>query len=254
MHPDERVRIETPEQVALELPIAGIGSRFLAVAIDTLLQIALAIGTVLALGYGARMLPDAVPRFFTLLGPAAAILVLFCIYWGYFAFFEIIWSGRTPGKRLAHVRVVKESGRAMTAYDAIARNVLRAVDFLPVMYGVGVLVMMLNRQSRRIGDYVAGTIVVHDRRARAAPLPRAPVRAVDISAEKLAQMGEDELSLIEAYLQRRDDLDPLVRDNMRDQIAARIVRRTGVRPQPGDSLDDFLEAVARGIRDSGRYR
>ena len=254
MHPDERVRIETPEQVALELPIAGIGSRFLAVAIDTLLQIALAIGTVLALGYGARMLPDAVPRFFTLLGPAAAILVLFCIYWGYFAFFEIIWSGRTPGKRLAHVRVVKESGRAMTAYDAIARNVLRAVDFLPVMYGVGVLVMMLNRQSRRIGDYVAGTIVVHDRRARAAPLPRAPVRAVDISAEKLAQMGGDELSLIEAYLQRRDDLDPLVRDNMRDQIAARIVRRTGVRPQPGDSLDDFLEAVARGIRDSGRYR
>jgi len=254
VHPDERVRIETPEQVALELPIAGIGSRFLAVAIDTLLQIALAIGTVLALGYGARMLPDAVPRFFTLLGPAAAILVLFCIYWGYFAFFEIIWSGRTPGKRLAHVRVVKESGRAMTAYDAIARNVLRAVDFLPVMYGVGVLVMMLNRQSRRIGDYVAGTIVVHDRRARAAPLPRAPVRAVDISAEKLAQMGEDELSLIEAYLQRRDDLDPLVRDNMRDQIAARIVRRTGVRPQPGDSLDDFLEAVARGIRDSGRYR
>ena len=254
MHPDERVRIETPEQVALELPIAGIGSRFLAVAIDTLLQIALAIGTVLALGYGARMLPDAVPRFFTLLGPAAAILVLFCIYWGYFAFFEIIWSGRTPGKRLAHVRVVKESGRAITAYDAIARNVLRAIDFLPVMYGVGVLVMMLNRQSRRIGDYVAGTIVVHDRRARAAPLPRAPVRAVDISAEKLAQMGDDELSLIEAYLQRRDDLDPLVRDNMRDQIAARIVRRTGVRPQPGDSLDDFLEAVARGIRDSGRYR
>jgi hypothetical protein len=113
---------------------------------------------------------------------------------------------------------------------------------------------MLNRQSRRIGDYVAGTIVVHDRRARAAPLPRAPVRAVDISAEKLAHMGDDELSLIEAYLQRRDDLDPLVRDNMRDQIAARIVRRTGVRPQPGDSLDDFLEAVARGIRDSGRYR
>jgi len=95
---------------------------------------------------------------------------------------------------------------------------------------------------------------VHDRRARAAPLPRAPVRAVNIAAEKLAQMGDDELSLIEAYLQRRDDLDPLVRDNMRDQIAARIVRRTGVRPHPGDSLDDFLEAVARGIRDSGRYR
>src|SRR5204862_7305850 len=134
---------------------------------------------------------------------------------------EIIWSGRTPGKRLAHVRVVKESGRAMTAYDAIARNVLRAVDFLPVMYGVGVLVMMLNRQSRRIGDYVAGTIVVHDRRARAAPLPRAPVRAVDISAQKLAQTGEDELSLTEAYPQRRGDLDPLLRDTLRARIAPR---------------------------------
>ena len=226
-------------------------------AIDTVIQVlsyvAAAIVLALAGPWIARQALN-LPAMSTSFLLAFLVLAGFCIYWGYFAFFEIIWSGRTPGKRLAHVRVVKESGRAMTAYDAIARNVLRAVDFLPVMYGVGVLVMMLNRQSRRIGDYVAGTIVVHDRRARAAPLPRAPVRAVDISAEKLAQMGDDELSLIEAYLQRRDDLDPLVRDNMRDQIAARIVRRTGVRPQPGDSLDDFLEAVARGIRDSGRYR
>jgi uncharacterized RDD family membrane protein YckC len=254
VHPDERVRIDTPEQVALELPIAGIGSRFLAVALDTVLQVALAVVIVLALIYAARMLPDAMPRFFTQLGPAAAILALFCIYWGYFAFFEIIWSGRTPGKRWAHVRVVKESGRAINAYEAIARNVLRAIDFLPVMYGVGVIVMMLNRQSRRVGDYVAGTIVVHDRRAAAAPPPRLPARHVDIPVEKLAPMGADELALIEAYLQRREDLDPLVRDHMREQIATRIVRRTGIQPHVGDSLDDFIEAVARGIRDTGRFR
>src|SRR6185295_15315903 len=102
------------------------------------------------------------PALLQLMGPALGILFTFCVYWGYFAFFEIIWSGRTPGKRIASIRVIKESGRPLNAYEAIGRNVLRAIDFLPVMYGLGVVVMMLNRQSRRIGDFVAGTVVVYD--------------------------------------------------------------------------------------------
>ena len=65
---------------------------------------------------------------------------------------------------MARIRVIKESGRPINAYEAIGRNFVRIIDFLPGMYGVGVLCMLLNRYSRRLGDYVAGTVVVHDRR------------------------------------------------------------------------------------------
>ena len=97
-------------------------------------------------------------------GPALGIFVLFAIYWGYFAAFEVLWKGQTPGKRFAGIRVIKESGRPINAVEAIGRNLMRAVDVLPGIYGVGVVCMMCNRQSRRLGDFVAGTVVVHEKR------------------------------------------------------------------------------------------
>jgi len=85
---------------------------------------------------------------------------------GYFAIFEIFWKGQTPGKRLAKIRVIKESGRPINAYEAIARNSCVRSDVLPTMYGAGIVCMMLNSQNRRIGDFVAGTVVVHDQRTK----------------------------------------------------------------------------------------
>ena len=88
--------------------------------------------------------------------PAVVLIFLFCVYWGYFAFFEIIWKGQTPGKRYAGIRVIKETGRPIDSFEAIGRNLMRAVDGLPGIYGVGLLCMMLNKQNRRLGDFVAG--------------------------------------------------------------------------------------------------
>jgi uncharacterized RDD family membrane protein YckC len=248
---DERLTIDTPEQVTLELPLAGIGSRFLAVAVDTVLQAALYVAGVLMIMVGPRIRAGALLQ---PMGAALAILFVFCVYWGYFAFFEIIWSGRTPGKRLAGIRVIKESGRPINAYEAIGRNVMRAIDFLPVMYGLGVIVMMLNRHSRRIGDFVAGTVVVYDTATpQLAPDWRAASgRAVQNSP--MTRVTVEELSLIETYLQRRFDLDPLVRDAMAEQIAGRITNKTGVGPEPNQSVDEFLEGVARRVRDVARFR
>src|SRR5215469_10917082 len=73
---------------------------------------------------------------------AAFILINFCIYWGYYAIFEIVWKGQTPGKRLAGIRVIKDSGRAISPFEAIARNLMRAVDWLPSLYAVGVVTML----------------------------------------------------------------------------------------------------------------
>lgn len=250
----DQLKIDTPEQIALELPLAGIGSRFLAIAIDTLIQGALYLiaGIVffLILGLGASMIWF-VPK---TVGPALGIFILFAIYWGYFAIFETIWKGQTPGKRVAGIRVIKESGRPITAFEAVSRNLMRAVDVLPGIYGVGLVCMMLNRQSRRLGDFVAGTVVVHEK-------PTEEVRplwntSTDASSSSglAGQVTADELVLIETYLSRRFELDPEVRLRTAIQIADRVKAKTGLQPQAHQHVDDFLEEAARRVRDSGRFQ
>lgn len=249
----DQLRIDTPEQIALELPLAGIGSRFLAIAMDTLIQAAVYLITALiffiAIPVGSASL-NFLPR---LVGPAMAVFILFAVYWGYFAFFEIIWKGQTPGKRYAGIRVIKESGRPINAFEAIGRNLMRAVDVLPALYGVGLVCMMCNQQSRRLGDFVAGTVVVHEK-------PTEDIRPSWNTSDQaltptpgLAQVTPDELVLIESYLHRRWDLDPQVRLNTAIQIADRIKAKTGLQSQPHQHVDDFLEEAARKIRNSSRF-
>ena len=249
----DQLRIDTPEQIALELPLAGIGSRFLAIAIDTLIQAAVYLITalifIIAIPIGSAGL-NFLPR---LVGPAMAVFILFAVYWGYFAFFEIIWKGQTPGKRYAGIRVIKESGRPINAFEAIGRNLMRAVDVLPALYGVGLVCMMCNQQSRRLGDFVAGTVVVHEK-------PTEDIRPSWNTSDQLlmptpglAQVTPDELVLIETYLHRRWDLDPQVRLNAAIQIADRIKAKTGMQSQPHQHVDDFLEEAARKIRNSSRF-
>jgi uncharacterized RDD family membrane protein YckC len=250
----DQLKIDTPEQIALELSLAGIGSRFLAIAIDTLIQAALyfitALVFVIAIPLGFSVFTF-LPR---LIGPAMAIFIGFAIYWGYFAIFEILWKGQTPGKRFTGIRVIKESGRPINAFEAIGRNLMRAVDGLPGIYGVGLVCMMCNQQSRRLGDFVAGTVVVHEK-------PTDEVRpSWNTATESSSTMPgpahatADELVLIETYLSRRFELDPEVRLRTAIQIADRIKAKTGLESQPRQHVDDFLEEAARKIRDSAGFR
>lgn len=255
----DQLSIETPEQIALELPLAGIGSRFLAITIDTLIQAAvyLIIGIVflivMPLGFSAfNFLPK-------LLGPAMAIFIGFAVYWGYFAIFEILWKGQTPGKKFAGIRVIKESGRPINAFEAVGRNLMRAVDGMPGIYGVGLVCMMCNRQSRRLGDFVAGTVVVHEKPTESVRPSWSTASEVRSGEPGVATAGgglasADELVLIETYLSRRFELDSEVRLRTAIQIADRIKAKTGWESQPRQHVDDFLEETARKIRDSGRFR
>jgi uncharacterized RDD family membrane protein YckC len=248
----DQLKIDTPEQIALELPLAGIGSRFLAIAIDTLIQIAL----YLIVGFIA-LLTLPVDSMFTflphLIGPALAIFIWFAIYWGYFAIFETLWKGQTPGKRFAGIRVIKESGRPINAFEAVGRNLMRAVDGLPGIYGVGLVCMMCNRQSRRLGDFVAGTVVVHEKPTEEVRPSWGTSAEASASTPGLGQVTAEELVLIETYLSRRWELDKLVRLSTAIQIADRIKAKTGMQSQPHQHVDDFLEEAARKIRDSGRF-
>lgn len=254
MNSIDQLRIDTPEQIALELPLAGIGSRFLALAIDTLIQSVVYLITAFVFLFTVPVGFSVVTFLPRLLGPALAIFVLFAVYWGYFAFFEAIWKGQTPGKRYAGIRVIKESGRPINTFEAVGRNLMRAVDGLPGIYGVGLVCMMCNQQSRRLGDFVAGTVVVHEK-------PTEEVRPSWNTSDQgatstpgLAQVTPEELVLIETYLHRRWDLDKHVRLDTAIKIADRIKAKTGLQPLPQQHVDDFLEDAARKIRDSGQFR
>jgi len=250
LHSDEKITIDTPEQIALELPLAGIGSRSLALVIDSLLQLAAGLLIFFMISVVLLALGTNVKAF----GVALLVLIPFLFHWGYFALFEIIWNGQTPGKRIAKIRVIKESGRPITPVEAIGRNLVRAIDMLPGVYAVGLLCMIFSRRNKRLGDYVAGTISVHEKAIEKVStiwnLEGSPAEQ-DPDAAKVTS---DQLVLIETYLNRRRELDPLIRIKTAEQIVAMIRDKTGIVRGEGQTDDIFLETLARKVRDTARYR
>lgn len=252
MSSSDKLIIETPEQTALDFPLAGIGSRFLAMAADSAIQFVASAILVLVIGF-------ATPGFQWLGGIteqwaiALLILSIFLIYSGYFAFFEAVWNGQTPGKRFAQLRVMKDDGRPISPYDAIARNLMRAVDSLPFLYGVGVISILVSKSNKRLGDFVAGTVVVHEKTLEGArPFLEAAKPAAG-PVFNTATITTDELRLIETFFSRRDSLDPGIRTSMAAQIARRIGEKLNVRVVGWPQTEEFLESVIDQYRSTGRF-
>ena len=250
----DKLTIDTPEQIAIEFPLAGIGSRFLAIVFDGLVQfigyVVLALIAALAFGGELKRIWPSVWNW----SAAIFILVVFCLYWGYYAFFETIWQGQTPGKRHAGIRVIKDTGRSITAFEAIARNLVRVVDQLPGFYAVGCVTMFLNKKSKRLGDFVAGTVVVHEKKAEAAEPFFNLQQGAQLPVYPVTKLSNTDLVLIETFLARRLDLAPEVRTATSRRIAEHIAQKLELEAQPQSDNEDFLEAVAREYRDSIRYR
>lgn len=248
----DKLTIETPEQTALEFPLAGIGSRFLALAADTLIQL-----SVLLLLFFAA---EAVAPVGRLLGSASLwmdaglTIAGFLIYEAYFAFFEAVWNGQTPGKRLVGLRVIKDDGRPIGVYDAISRNLLRIIDQLPGVYAVGVVVMLFSPQSKRLGDHVAGTVVVHERTIESARPFAGSSAEVQAPIFDPSRISLDEFRLIETFLQRRTSLETEVRRSMAIQIISRVARKLEIEPAPWPDCENLLEAIYTRVRERGMGR
>lgn len=161
---DEQLTISTPEQVAFQYEMAGIGSRFVAALLDhlilfvilLLLSIAAITVNISAIFAGAE--GEAV----SYLVLAVLTIILFLIIFGYFIVFETVWNGQTPGKRAGRLRVIRHDGQPIRAGEAIIRNLVRLIDFMPGFYGVGFVAMFVDKDARRLGDFAAGTIVVRE--------------------------------------------------------------------------------------------
>jgi len=253
MSSSDKLTIETPEQTTLEFPLAGIGSRFLAIALDMLLQVAaVCVASIVLI---ALAIPFAF--FFSSTGLwafAMIIIVVFTIYASYFALFEALWNGQTPGKRWTHLRVIKDTGRPISPYDAVLRNLLRIVDWLPTLYASGIVTMIVSRENKRIGDYAAGTVVIHEKPLEASRLKLPAAGTLSSPLGLSAQITLEELQVVETFFERRDSLEPDVRWAMARQIANRIGERVGIPPGARPDSEKFLEALAEQRRRSARFR
>jgi uncharacterized RDD family membrane protein YckC len=247
----ENYRLNTPEAVDIVYDVAGIGTRFLAATLDAIVLLILA--SVVAVGSIAVGITGSVGQ---TIGVVLFLSLLFILLWGYYIIFETLWSGQSPGKRFMKIRVIKTSGYPITFLDAVIRNLVRTADFLPVLYGAGVITMFISPQARRLGDYAAGTIVVREQvpialqdleatavRGQQSAL-RAPTRGAldpDEMQWELGEMTAQDREIIGAYLDRAPSLAPSARIRIGSDIASRIATKIGARA-PLDSIR-FLERI-----------
>jgi uncharacterized RDD family membrane protein YckC len=240
MRYDDTVTIATPEGVELELTLAGLGSRFIAVFVDTLIKVVLLIALSFLLGGG--IVETDVP---TGLPGALYFIGVFLVLFGYDVLFETLASGRTPGKRWTGIRVVRAEGQPVGFLTAAVRNILRLVDFLPFGYAVGTLSILVSARNQRLGDLAAGTLVVRERLGSARPrwaqtlaLPAAGSPGWDVSA-----VTAEEVATVRAFLERRFELTADARAELGSTLAERL--RPKVAGVPDDMhVEAFLERLA----------
>jgi uncharacterized RDD family membrane protein YckC len=265
---EETLIIETPERVPLHFALASIGNRFLACAIDHGLQ--LFAMTIIAIAF--ILVADFVDFEGSLKSApkwvyAILILVVFLIWTGYFIFFEWVWNGQTPGKRWLKLRVIREDGRPVTFWEAAVRNLLRIFDIMPFpFYSIGLICVFASNRDQRVGDMVAGSVVVREREAEAptfdqvfaAPVSDAALRRsfrpVLFNAS-LHAVTENEIEVVEAFLRRRWDLPDYPRQWMAWRVATPLLLK--LRPQyelATFSYEGFLEELLHRYRAQHRFK
>jgi len=253
------------------MPLAGIGSRFVAVLIDSLLW---TMGLVVLVILFAIVAPSiqAFNKISYQWGVAIVLFLVFLFNWGYFTLFEAFWNGRTPGKKIAKIRVIQQSGRPIGLFESMARNFIRYVDQFPSFYAVGVIAMFVTKQHQRLGDLAAGTLVVRDREQEtplwgdsgsrtftaasfaAATAPPEPHMLVTLPATQIARLSITDLEVLEGFFARRLDMALSVRQSLAERIAAAIRTKSGMEQPAGVSTETFLEATARSLRDLARMK
>jgi uncharacterized RDD family membrane protein YckC len=201
--------VETPESVSVRYRLAGLGSRGAAALIDTGLLILLLIAEALVATAASFTVLRLGGEDFIWLIPwivGAMILVAFASLWGYFVIGEVSAGGRTPGKRIMGIRVVRDDGSRVGVLDSVIRNVVRIIDLLPGTYAIGIVSVLLSRDSKRLGDMAAGTVVIED-------------RGHELDGVPVAAEVEERVVLVREYLERRAGFTP----EARVQVAAALL-------------------------------
>jgi uncharacterized RDD family membrane protein YckC len=212
--------VQTPEGIELHLPVAGLIPRALAWLIDALIRL------IIYAGLGGVLL------IFGDTGKGLYLLATFIIEWFYPVLFEVLRSGQTPGKRAYGIRVLHDDGTPVSWSASLIRNLLRVVDFLPLLYGFGISSMMLNRDFKRLGDLAAGTIVVYQE----TPLP-VPAATTSKPARPPYPLTLEEQQVIMAFAERS----PKLTVERAEELACLTGPLIGNRPNVIETLQGYAK-------------
>ena len=282
------ILVVTPENIEIEYELAGLGTRFLANLIDTGIQMAIYVGIwivfgllALLIGLSAGAVAISLGAFFAEAQVALALIAAFIVLWGYFIWFETVWNGQTPGKRQMGLRVIRDGGYPINIYAAIVRNLIRLMDGMPIVAlgliiagvvghqtltaatgGIVILIpllcLMLSARYQRLGDFIAGTMVVKQRAPRVptlealAPPPRVlPEHLADYALADIGrhvyEMSVPEYRAVRHYIDRRWQLPPQVQQGAAMRLAVPLMKRLEINPPSGVisvNYADFLEYLA----------
>jgi uncharacterized RDD family membrane protein YckC len=241
---DESITVATPEGVELRLQLAGLGSRFIAGAADVIIQLLLIV--ILALLTGALSGSSGV-------GLAVFAIGTFVITIFYPVLFEVLAGGRPPGKRLSHLRVVRDSGAPVDVTASLIRNLIRLLDGPTLLYLPTIVSIAVTSHNQRPGDLAAGTLVIREQPPTTpTPAPR-PLTAATTTAGRsvprwdTSAITPQETAAVRRFLERRHTLDV----KARQELALRLAN--GLRPKvtspPSDLTPErFLEEIVQSKR------
>ena len=267
----------SPEAVRLDLPVSGPAPRMLAYAIDlffvVIILILLMVFVFASIPLGARIehwiraelleaarkvavAKNSRPQPIQLPGLLMALFLLlqFMVETGYFIFWEMVSGGRSPGKYFVQLRVVKENGAAVDIRSSVVRNLMRLVDMLPAEYLVGLLSILFSPSAQRLGDHVAGTIVVRlDRPEAAGDMPElANATPTVLTREQLARLGPREIQLMRRALRRAYQAPSAGREALLTEVAQAMRHRLDLPDSPGMSALDLLRGVLAATERASR--
>jgi uncharacterized RDD family membrane protein YckC len=240
---DNTIEIVTPENIAFHYRLAGPIRRLIAYGVDVIIRV------VLVLGLATVLLPllSATIGFG---GLGVLSVLIFGVEWLYGGFFEAYMNGQTPAKRMMGLRVLTVDGLPINGLQAMLRNILRAVDWMPLLpvgmglpvplFTVGLLTMVLNRRFQRLGDIVCGTMVVMEERRWFTGIARVDERRTETILPKLPTdlvISRTLARSLAAYVERRRNFSLPRRREIAAQLAETLIRRLRL---PADTDHDLL--------------
>lgn len=263
---ENKISVKTPEFVSLQFHPAGLGSRAAAFLIDQLilmlvnLLIIVSAFLIMSGQQEFNLVFDAVPSVL-----AGAIILVFIINSGYFLVLEYFTGGRTIGKKILGVRVIQENGHSITLLSSLIRNLLRLIDSLPAAYLTGILMIFFHSRHKRLGDIVAGTLVVHERGKKGkkrvgdieTEIKERGLSANDIEVDEFAMrsFGKKEWNLLKAYSERFRQLPEEERREMSRRMATALLPKAGLvtEGKSNDELESMLLVLYLKMKEEWEY-
>lgn len=254
---ENKLTVLTPEAVEFELEPADLGSRFIAILIDTIIQILLILPVIALMGLMEFFFPGKNnPNPFASWVTGLLFILLFILgFSGYHIFFELIWNGKTPGKRIASIKVIRDGGFPVEVTSSFIRNLIRIVDFIPFYYFAGIISIVLCKNKKRLGDIVAGTMVIKEYADIPPPvLIKYEESSTGMNLSCLEKITEHEYTLIRELLLRHEELDGAARKSIASKIAGALVEKLEMDRSHIEGREyEFLEELLKTLRHNEKF-